>query len=326
MRAFIALLAVAVMAASRLHAQSAPPPRITVVMPPGAKAGDTVEVTVTGQDLGDVEGLYFSFPGAKVEVLSAAKAPVDPKAKPGGKPPPPATNQKFKVAVPGNAPLGTHDIRVITKGGVSNPRAFVVGDLREVVEKEPNDDVPVAQKIDLNTTVNGVIGANTDVDYFVFAGKKGQRVVVSCLTTSIDSKLPALVQVFSRPQEDLFRNQKAHEIAALRRDAAGYPLANAIIDAAERRAAKGEHGSTALLGAVTDGLIIRAASANRSVEEHYYRESTAPRSVHVRDRLQGALAKAALSSFAAHRLNMDGASKPSRISKQSGLDDGVSLE
>jgi hypothetical protein len=197
MRAFIALLAVVVVAAPKVHAQSAPPPRITVVMPPGAKAGDTVEVTVTGQELNDVEGLYFSFQGAKVEVLSAAKAPVDPKAKPGGKPPPPATNQKFKVAVPGNAPLGTHDVRVITKGGISNPRAFVVGDLREAVEKEPNDDVPVAQKIDLNTTVNGVIGANTDVDYFVFAGKKGQRVVVSCLTTSIDSKLPALVQVFS---------------------------------------------------------------------------------------------------------------------------------
>jgi hypothetical protein len=148
----------------------------------------------------------------------------------------------------------------------------------------------------------------------------------TCDTEAPPSFMKALVQVFSRPQEDLFRNQKAHEIAALRRDAAGYPLANAIIDAAERRAAKGEHGSTALLGAVTDGLIIRAASANRSVEEHYYRESTAPRSVHVRDRLQGALAKAALSSFAAHRLNMDGASKPSRISKQSGLDDGVSLE
>lgn len=199
MRAFTALLAVSisVIAVPILHAQTAPPPRITVVMPPGAKAGDTVEVTATGQDLENVEGLYFSFQGAKVEVLSAAKAPVDPKAKPGGKPPPPATSQKFKVTVPGNAPPGTHDVRVITKGGVSNPRAFVVGDLNEVIEKEPNDDVPVAQKINLNTTVSGVINTPTDVDYFVFTGKKGQRVVLSCLTTSIDSKLPALIQVFS---------------------------------------------------------------------------------------------------------------------------------
>ncbi len=190
----IAALLVAAFFVTSLHAQTAPPPRITVVMPTGAKAGSTVELTVTGQELDKVEGLYFSFQGAKVEVLSAAKAPVDPKQK-GGKPPPPATNQKFKVTIPDNAPLGFHDIRVVTKGGISNPRTFVVGDLNELVEKENNDDVPVAQKIELNTTVSGVINTPTDVDYFQFTGKTGQRVVASCLTTSIDSKLPAELQI-----------------------------------------------------------------------------------------------------------------------------------
>ncbi|MCI0680718.1 MAG: PPC domain-containing protein [Gemmataceae bacterium] len=185
------------LATGTLWAQSAPPPRITVVMPPGAKAGATVDFTVTGQELNNVEGLYFSFPGARVEVLAAADAPKDPKAKTKGGKAPAVMNRKFRVAIPGNAPLGTHDLRVVTKGGVSNPRAFVVGDLDEVVEKETNDDVPVAHRIELNTTVSGVISTPTDVDYFVFTGRKGQRVVVSCLTTSVDSKLPALVQVFS---------------------------------------------------------------------------------------------------------------------------------
>lgn len=197
----IAAVLVAALAccAPALQAQTAPPPQITVVMPTGAKAGTTVELTVTGQDLDNVEGLHFSFPGAKIEVLSAEKAPVDMKKKGGGggKMAAKALNQKFKVAIPANAPLGFHDLRVVTKGGVSNPRAFVVGDLNEITEKESNNDVPEAQKIDLGTTVSGVISTPTDVDYFQFTGKKGQRVVAACMTSSIDSKLPALLQIYS---------------------------------------------------------------------------------------------------------------------------------
>lgn len=195
MRIFAASIAVAFLSASALQAQSTPPPRITVVSPTGAKAGTTIDITVTGQELDNVEGLHFSFPGAKVEVLGAEKAPVDPKGK-GGKPPPPRTNQKFRVEVPGNAPLGFHDVRVVSKGGISNPRAFVIGDSPDILEKENNNDVTEAQKVDLNTTISGVIATPTDVDYFAFKGKKGQRIVATCLTSSIDSKLPALIQVF----------------------------------------------------------------------------------------------------------------------------------
>src|SRR5207244_2884246 len=85
----------------------------------------------------------------------------------------------------------------VTANGVSNPRAFVVGDLKEYVEQEPNNNVDQMQRVDLNCTINGVIGSPTDVDYFEFSGKKGQRVVVSCLTTSIDSKLPATIELYS---------------------------------------------------------------------------------------------------------------------------------
>src|SRR4029077_15528787 len=99
---------------------------------------------------------------------------------------------------PADAPLGVHDIRIITKHGISNPRAFVVGDLTEIAEKESNDDVPQAQSIPLDSTINGVISAPVDVDYFRFAGKKGQRVVASCLTTSIDSRLHAAVEIYGR--------------------------------------------------------------------------------------------------------------------------------
>ena len=49
----------------------------------------------------------------------------------------------------------------------------------------------------VNTTVNGVVSAPTDVDYFVFEGRKGQRVLVSCLASSIDSRLRAAVELLA---------------------------------------------------------------------------------------------------------------------------------
>src|SRR5262249_23253362 len=150
-----------------------PVPRLATVMPVGAKAGTTVEVTVAGLDLDEISALYFSHPGLKAERTgdvpkparpSDAPKPERPRNQPGMQGP--TTGGKFKVTIPANTPLGLYDVRVIGKWGVSNPRVFAVGDLPETVEKEPNNDTPEAQKVPLNSTVNGVIGGNVDVDYF----------------------------------------------------------------------------------------------------------------------------------------------------------------
>lgn len=185
--------------ASLAHAQIQPTPRITYVQPIGGQAGASFDLRIVGQDLGNVEGLHFNFPGVKVEATGSEVAPIDKKEtkKQPAKPPAALTVQTFKVTLPVNAPLGIQDVRVVTKAGISNPRAFVISDHKEVTEQEPNNDVPAAQKIDLNSSANGVISAPTDVDYYSFAGKKGQRIVCSCLTTSLDSKLTAFVQVYS---------------------------------------------------------------------------------------------------------------------------------
>jgi hypothetical protein len=206
-----------------------PVPRLFSLVPNGAKAGSTIEATFTGQDVEEPEGLLFSDPRIKAERIipppppppppadpkkpAAKPAPPDPK-KPAPKPaPPPVT--KFKVTVPGDVPPGFHDVRLVNKWGVSNPRAFVVGDLPEIVEKEPNDDVPQAQRVELNRTINGVIAAPADVDYFVFAGKAGQRVVISCLASSIDSKLLAALELYDSAGQRLAFNRHYHDNDAL---------------------------------------------------------------------------------------------------------------
>ncbi len=176
-----------------------PNPELLTVTPPGSQAGTTVELTFTGTHLEEPEALVFSHPGIKAEPIippepPAPKRPADPK-----KPPMPAAKPavtKFKVTIAPDTPPGIHDVRLVNSWGISNPRAFVVGDLPEVQEKEPNNNDTEAQKIPLNCTVNGSIANPTDVDFYVFPGTKGQRVIVSCLALSIDSRLQPELEVY----------------------------------------------------------------------------------------------------------------------------------
>ncbi len=174
-------------------------PRLVHVAPLGGKVGSSFEVTATGTDLDTAESLHFNFPGVKVEKLEAAKTELkNPTMKKGGGMTTKggALSQKFKVTLPANAPLGIQDVRVITKLGITNPRAFVISDLPEATEQESNDDVNKAQALSLNSAVSGSIATPTDVDYYQFTGKQGQKVVVHCQSTSLDSKLPAALQIY----------------------------------------------------------------------------------------------------------------------------------
>ncbi len=191
---------VVLFASTGLAAAQSGGPQLLTVTPPGAKVGTTTDVTVSGTALDGAEALLFSDPRIKAELVGEVAVEADKvKAKGGGKAAAPKATGAFmfKVTVP-DAPnmlavptFDVTDVRVVTKAGLSNPRSFSVGGLTEVAEAEPNNDVPEAQKIELNTTVNGVIVSATDVDYVAFKADAGQNVVVSCLTTTLDSKLQA---------------------------------------------------------------------------------------------------------------------------------------
>jgi hypothetical protein len=174
-------------------------PQLLSVFPAGAKAGGTVEVTLSGHGFDGGEKLLFSAKGFTAEAVGPATAVKGQQGQP-------TSSVKFKVTVPKDA-VGTHDVRVVSKNGLSNPRAFVVGTLADVSEAEPNNDVPQAQKIELDTTVNGVISSPTDVDFVSFKAKAGQSVVVYCLTTSIDSRLQADLMVSGPDGKPLASNR-----------------------------------------------------------------------------------------------------------------------
>ena len=211
--------AIPTVSAQIINGNQWPTPRLNVLSPAGGKVGTTFEVIFTGTEAEEPESLIFSHPGIKGTPIIPELPKPDPKAKPDPKKKdpvrPPIT--KFNVTIDKSVPVGFYDARLVNKNGVSNPRRFVVGDLNEVAEKEPNNDVEQAQKVEIGTTINGAIGAPTDVDYFSFPGKKGQRVIISCLTASIDSRLDPEIKVY---------DSKARELGAYR----PYPQQDGLVD------------------------------------------------------------------------------------------------
>ncbi len=185
-RSWVVLIALLIVccAANAQQPPNLPSARLLTVSPPGGKLGTTVDVGIGGSDLDEVSVLYFSHPGLKADRI-----------------PLPLFNgqfvpNRFKITIAPNTPLGVHDVRAIGKWGITNPRAFVVSELNHALEVEPNNDIPQGQKIELNSTVSGTIAPNVDVDYYAFAGKKGQRVVIACEASSIDSRLDPFLQVY----------------------------------------------------------------------------------------------------------------------------------
>src|SRR5439155_12621806 len=118
-------------------------PRATALYPSGGRRGSTVPVTFIGENLGP-----------------------DP---------------THSVTIPADAPLAARDERLQTTAGWTNPLPFQVGDLPEVMEREPNDTRKQAMPVSVPVTVNGKIDRPGDVDSYRFKVSKGQRLILEVL-------------------------------------------------------------------------------------------------------------------------------------------------
>lgn len=150
----------------------AAPPQIKETTPFGVQRGVVTEVTISGANLAGHPTLIAPF------ALEEA-APVDGEA--GG-----AGTWKLKMSVAPETAVGVYPIRVRTDEGLSNPFLFSVGQLPQVAEKEDNNAFEAAQQIPSLAVVEGQAAGN-DVDFFRFAGKKGQRIVVDAQCSRIGS-------------------------------------------------------------------------------------------------------------------------------------------
>lgn len=173
-------------------AQQLPIPQLKSVFPCGAQKGTTALVEIAGGNLEEPTKLYFNHPG-----ITAVFKP-DPKR---------PTPAKFEVTVAPDVPVGDYDVRSISKYGISNPRCFSVGDIAEMQESEPNDSREKANRVSMNTVVNGRISPAEDVDWFVFSAKKGQRVLIECRAWRVDSRLDGTMTLYDAQGKQLVASQ-----------------------------------------------------------------------------------------------------------------------
>ena len=172
---------------------SLPAPRLLSLMPMGGQAGTTVEVTLTGTDLDEANALRFSVPSI------TAKPKLDAKGQP--------EMFKFIVTLPADAPRGIHEVRAVTRFGISTARAFVVGGLPEVVRAKPCNTPVTALPLEIGTVCNSSVTVAA-ADHYSFQAKKGQRVLVDCAAPEIDSKLLKVIIITDAQGRDLLVNRR----------------------------------------------------------------------------------------------------------------------
>ncbi|MEJ7595975.1 MAG: hypothetical protein WKF77_31075, partial [Planctomycetaceae bacterium] len=179
-----------------------PTARLDGVFPAGAAPGATLEVTVAGDDLDDVDRLVFSHEGITFARKMAEVTPFDEG--------PQAVENVFAVTVAANVPPGNYDVRCLGKYGLSNRRTFVVSTIPEFTETEPNggNDQPAwtevesvrtnaAQDVTLPVTINGQSIGGPDVDWYRFTGVAGQRILLDGQCRRIDSHMDLAVTLFT---------------------------------------------------------------------------------------------------------------------------------
>jgi hypothetical protein len=144
-------------------AVTAAPPSVERIFPAGGQQGTTVSVSISGK-LDDKTKGWFSRADVKLELIEKSR--------------------QLKLTIPKDARPGVCWLRLYNAEGSSPPKAFVIGTLPEVVEKEPNDRLDQSQVLSGSSIANGVLAKSGDVDTFAIALKKGQTLVASLTANS----------------------------------------------------------------------------------------------------------------------------------------------
>lgn len=151
------------------------PPTLSHIFPAGGQRGFKTVVTCTGN---------FAWP-AKVWAPGIDVVPTK-------------ESGKLEVSIPKDLAADRVWIRLYNAEGISAPAPFLIGNLKEINEQEPNDRIRNAQAIaDPHVTVNGVL-KNGDVDGFLVNLTAGQTLVAAVDAYSLlGSPMDAILQVVS---------------------------------------------------------------------------------------------------------------------------------
>lgn len=181
------LAAIVLVNQGAVHGQA---PSISRTSPQAVAPGQSADIVVTGGNLAGATALWTSF---------GEPAALTPD-KPGNGTD--AGSVSFRVTAPAENSLGIHGIRVVTPGGVSSLKLFVVDDLPSVAEAGGNNAPEAAQAVALPCAVDGQVD-NLSRDYFRFDAGAGQTVSFEILARRLGSPLDASLYLYRADGREL---------------------------------------------------------------------------------------------------------------------------
>lgn len=162
--------------------------QIDSVSPPGAQAGMTVEVSVNGQDLDELDTLLFNHPGITGEHVDG---------------------NRFKVSVAADVPADFYEMRVTGRFGISNPRPFHISSLPQMVESGAHQTLESALPVPFDTFIDGTADADA-MDVYKFTASAGQRVFIECVADALDSRMDATLVLYGSSGAELLRDRDSN--------------------------------------------------------------------------------------------------------------------
>jgi hypothetical protein len=197
----LALTALAVATAPPAPAQPKAPPASPTAAPPqaptlnplpplAARPGAAVELTLTGTNLAGPVALGTSFPAQATFPTDAGNGTDNARL-------------RVRLAVPADAPVGLHTLRLATKDGVSNLRPFCVDDLPQVVPAGSHRTPATAQPLPVPCAAVGQAAPEAS-DFYRITAKAGQRLTFEVLGRRIGSPIdPILILHDARTGREL---------------------------------------------------------------------------------------------------------------------------
>ena len=151
-------------------------PASTHIFPAGGRRGTRVDVRVGGECLPPktrfrMFGNGVTAPAELGERTTGNYAP-SPRRKPGESQITYPKEWQSHVEIAADAPLGMTLWRLSCARGGTGARPFIVGDLPEFIETEPNSLPADAERVEMPVTINGQIAGESDLDYFRFEAKE----------------------------------------------------------------------------------------------------------------------------------------------------------
>lgn len=203
-----------------INAQTIPKPtsipELTSISPQGGQRGTNVEIVLSGKNISKATALIFNGEGISGEIgQKTGEAAVFFSGKGVSGHIPNDSHLIAQVTIAPNAALGMREVRLVAPKGVSNPHPFVVGDLPEVGETEPNSASSEANWVDLPATISGVIDSVDDQDFFRFNAKAEQRLICDVTASRMGSLLDSFLALFGPDGAEIANNDIANGLDSL---------------------------------------------------------------------------------------------------------------